>query len=64
MTLSFQGRGEVRLNVDPLEFDGMSQTQVAAELHGMAMAEKNLDYNSEDFFFAADAISHALARRI
>lgn len=44
------------MDVDPKEFAGMSRNQVAAELHGMAMAKKNLEYASEDFYVAADQV--------
>jgi len=63
MYFSFQGTDVATMKVDPLEFAGMSQTQIAGELHGMAKAVKNLDYNSEDFFFAADEVLREIAGR-
>jgi hypothetical protein len=56
VNLSFGGRGEVHFRVDPAEYRGMSVHQVAAELHGLAMAKQNLEYASEDFIMAAEQV--------
>lgn len=56
MNFSFAGRGEVYVDIDPEEWRGYSRDQIAAELHGLAKARGNNDYDSEQFYEAADKV--------